>query len=54
MKKEKRGKDNQNTKLEIPSIEQLEAELGREKYRWRFRRVMRSTVYTRSAAIAGD
>ena len=45
MKKEKRGKDNQNTKLEIPSIEQLEAELGREKYRWRFRRVMRSTVY---------
>ena len=45
MKKEKRGKDNQNTKPEIPSIEQLEAELGREKYRWRFRRVMRSTVY---------
>ncbi len=45
MKKEKRGKDSQNTKLEIPTIEQLEAELGREKYRWRFRRVMRSTIY---------
>ena len=31
--------------LEIPSIAQLEVELGREKYRYRFRRVLRSTVY---------
>lgn len=32
-------------RFEIPTLEQLEAELGREKYRWRFRRVLRSTVY---------
>lgn len=32
--------------LEIPTIAQLEAELGREKYRWRFRRVLKSTIYT--------
>ena len=32
-------------KLEIPSIAQLEVELNREKYRWRFRRVLRSTIY---------
>lgn len=39
-------KKNKEAKpLEIPSIEQLEAELGREKYRWRFRRVMRNTIY---------
>ena len=31
--------------IEIPSIDQLEKELGREKYRWRFRRVLRSTVF---------
>ena len=29
----------------MPTIAQLEAELGREKYRWRFRRVMRNTIY---------
>ena len=45
MKKEKRGKNEQKKPLEMPSIEQLEAELGREKYRWRFRRVMRNTIY---------
>ena len=50
MKKEKekgkKGKEAPQAKpLEIPTIEQLEAELGREKYRWRFRRVMRNTVY---------
>lgn len=46
MKKEKRSKDSgESKKLEIPSIEQLEAELGREKYRWQFRRVMRNTIY---------
>lgn len=44
-KKEKRGKNEQKKPLEMPSIEQLEAELGREKYRWRFRRVMRNTIY---------
>ena len=37
MKKEKKEKPSKP--LELPSIEQLEAELGREKYRWRFRRV---------------
>ena len=42
----KREKKQQEKKpLEIPSIEQLEVELGREKYRWKFRRVLRSTVY---------
>ena len=47
MKKEKKktGKDAQTKPLELPTIEQLEAELGREKYRWRFRRVMRNTIY---------
>lgn len=50
MKKEKekgkQGKEGRQAKpLEIPTIEQLEAELGREKYRSRFRRVMRNTVY---------
>lgn len=38
-------KNKESKPLEIPSIEQLEAELGREKYRWRFRRVMRNTIY---------
>ena len=43
-------------KLEIPSIAQLEVELNREKYRWRFRRVLRSTIYaliTVAAAVLG-
>ena len=47
-KKEKRGKEeqkDQNKPLDLPTVEQLEAELGREKYRWRFRRVMRNTIY---------
>lgn len=38
-------KNKESKPLEIPSIEQLEAELGREKYRFRFRRVMRNTIY---------
>lgn len=44
-KKEKRGKNEPKKPLEMPTIEQLETELGREKYRWRFRRVMRNTIY---------
>lgn len=32
--------------VDIPSLEQVEAELGRMKYRKRYRSVMRSTVYT--------
>lgn len=32
--------------LELPPIEQLERELGREKYRRRYGRVLRSTIYT--------
>ncbi len=44
-KKEQRGKSEPKKPLEMPTIEQLETELGREKYRWRFRRVMRNTIY---------
>lgn len=40
----KKGRKADKT-LEIPTIAQLEAELGREKYRRRFRRVLRNTVY---------
>lgn len=47
MNKEKKAKRSEKTSkpLEMPTIAQLEAELGREKYRWRFRRVMRNTIY---------
>lgn len=38
-------KKKKEQKLEVPSIAQLEVELSREKYRWRFRRVLRSTIY---------
>ena len=31
---------------EIPTIEQLEAELQRERYNKRYGRVLRSTIYT--------
>ena len=31
---------------ELPSLEQLPAELSRERYKRRYRRVLRSTVYT--------
>lgn len=41
MKKKKPDKP-----LGTPTIAQLEAELGRERYRWRFRRVLKSTIYT--------
>lgn len=44
-KKEKRGGGEAKKPLEMPTIEQLEAELGREKYRWRFRKVIRNTIY---------
>lgn len=41
-----KGKEKRKDKpLEIPSVEQIEKELGREKYRSRFRRVMRNTIY---------
>ena len=40
MKKKKPDKP-----LGTPTIAQLEMELGREKYRYRFRRVLRSTIY---------
>ena len=43
MKKKDKRKERQP--LEVPTIEQLEKELGREKYRSRFRRVMRNTSY---------
>ena len=45
VKKGKRGKGASDKPLDLPTVEQLEAELGREKYRWRFRRVMRNTIY---------
>ena len=31
---------------ELPTVEQLAAELGREKYKRRYKRVLRSTIYT--------
>ena len=39
---------NQETRssMELPSVEQLETELNREKYRARYNQVLRSTVYT--------
>lgn len=33
-------------KRDMPSVKQLEAELGRVKYKSRYRTVLRSTVYT--------
>lgn len=39
-------KKKTNVPLGTPTIAQLEAELGREKYRWRFRRVLKNTIYT--------
>ena len=38
--------------LEMPSTQQLEAELNRVKYRSRYRSVFRSTVYTRITVAA--
>lgn len=35
----------QNKKIEIPDVEQLETELKRVKYRSRYRRVLKSTIY---------
>ena len=34
------------TELDFPSIEQLESEINRNQYRQRFRRAMRSTLYS--------
>ena len=31
---------------EVPSVDQLKAELGRERYKKRYKRVLRSTIYT--------
>lgn len=42
---EQSGQPEQKKLLEIPTVAQLEAELGRETYRWKFRRVLRSTIY---------
>ena len=36
----------QKKKIEIPDISQLESELNRVKYHSRYRRVLRSTIYT--------
>lgn len=36
----------QSEKIEIPDISQLESELNRVKYHSRYRRVLRSTIYT--------
>ena len=56
MKKEKekgkKGKEAPQAKpLEIPTIEQLEAELGREKYRSRFRNTVYALVTVAAAAV---
>ena len=47
MKKKKPDKP-----LGTPTIAQLEMELGREKYRYRFRRVLRSTIYAHITVAA--
>ena len=39
-------KSESHTPLEFPSVEQLEEELNREKYKKRYNRVLRSTIYT--------
>ena len=39
-------KNKGNTPCELPSLEQLTAELERVKYKRRYKRVLRSTVYT--------
>lgn len=39
-------KQESHTPLDYPSVEQLEKELNREKYKKRYNRVFRSTVYT--------
>ena len=35
-----------NKRKQVPEIEQLQAELKRERYRFRYARVMKSTIYT--------
>lgn len=39
-------KSKSHTPLEFPSVEQLEEELNREKYKKRYNQVLRSTIYT--------
>ena len=39
-------KNTANPSRELPTLEQLETELDREKYKKRYRRVLRSAVYT--------
>lgn len=39
-------KNKANPPRELPSLEQLTAELEREKYKRRYKRVLRSTIYT--------
>ena len=39
-------KNKSHEPTSLPEIEQLKAELAREKYKHRYRRVLRSTVYT--------
>ena len=39
-------KNKVNYPRELPTVEQLTAELDRVKYKKRYKRVMRSTIYT--------
>ena len=39
-------KNKANSPRELPTMEQLTAELDREKYKKRYKRVLRSTIYT--------
>ncbi len=41
-------KKNQSTskKIEIPSVDELSVELRRERYRGRYKKILRSTIYT--------
>ena len=46
-------KEKNHTPQTMPEIDQLRAELAREKYKHRYRRVLRSTVYTLIVVAAG-
>ncbi|MGN0405716.1 MAG: signal peptidase I [Bariatricus sp.] len=39
-------KERMNSSSGLPSVEQLKAELGRERYKKRLKRVLRSTIYS--------
>lgn len=46
------GRRGQSQQRSLPTVEQLEAELNREKYKRRYHRALRSTVYTLTTVAA--